>query len=79
MQNVLVCLSAKFCCITFYTIPYKYNRILKTQSELEAEFEAKEKRKKTREENIRKSSKYRKTIKMKKKEIIIDQIEDEGY
>jgi hypothetical protein len=76
----LVCLSAKFCCITFYTIPFKYNRILKTQSELEAEFKAKEKRKKTREENIRKSSKYRKTLKMKnKKEIIIEQIDDDRY
>ena len=76
----MVCLSAKFCCITFYTIPFKYNRILKTQSELEAEFKAKEKRKKTREENIRKSTKYRKTLKMKKKkEIIIEQIDDDRY
>ena len=75
----MVCLSAKFCCITFYTIPFKYNRILKTQSELEAEFKAKEKRKKTREENIRKSSKYRKTLKMKKKEIVIEQIDDDRY
>lgn len=44
MQNVLVVLSAKFSYTVFYTIPYKMNRIKKTEKELEAEQIAKAKK-----------------------------------
>jgi hypothetical protein len=45
MQNVLVVLSAKLGYTVFYTIPFKMNRIKKTEKELDNERNSKLKKK----------------------------------
>lgn len=47
MQNVLVVLSAKLGYTVFYTIPFKMNRIKKTEKELDNERKSKLKKKET--------------------------------
>lgn len=55
LQNVLVIMSTKFSHIVFFTIPYKMNRIKKTESEIEAEQAAKAKKTQVRKESIKNS------------------------
>lgn len=59
MQNVLICLSVKFSCIVFYTIPFKYNRIKKSQKELEHQKKAISEKKSQKREKIKKSAAYK--------------------
>jgi len=54
MQNILVVISIKFSYTVFYTIPFKMDRIKKTQKELEIEQKAKDKKtEQTRESMIK--------------------------
>lgn len=49
--------------MVFYTIPFKYNRIKKTEQELKAELIAREKKKSAKREHIRNSTRFKKILK----------------